>query len=316
MDLTNLSNNDLLTRVEKLARTERKITHLVLWHLIEVEGRRLYLDLGYTSLFKYLTTHLNYSEDSAYRRIQAAKLLKKVPQVEQSLEDGSLNLTQMQQVQKCLTKELESGVNVSLEQTKSILAQIQNKSSFETQKILSVEFNQPIQTHETIKPQSDDSVRLEITLTDEQMRHLQNAKDLLSHVLPNPTWAELISYLAQTQIHKRLGKKAVLQGSIAMLNADTAEGNIGESEAKVEQRNKETIARKAIKISTKRVLLKKAHHCCEFLHPTLGRCNSKYQLQIDHRLPLALGGTNDESNLRVLCRLHNMAEARRLGVAQ
>lgn len=30
MDLTRISNNELLVRLEKLAKTERKITHLVL----------------------------------------------------------------------------------------------------------------------------------------------------------------------------------------------------------------------------------------------------------------------------------------------
>ncbi len=345
MDLTMISNSELLNRVEKLTRSERKITHLILWHLVEVETRRLYLDLGYTSLFKYLTNHLSYSEDAAYRRIQASKLLKKMPQLETSIENGELNLTQLTQVQKCLNSELENGNKITVEKTESILEQIHNKSSFETKKILAVEFNQPIQIHEILNPQRDESVRMEITFTEDQMKELQHAKDLLSHILPNPTWAELISYLAQAQIKKKLGtakiatrEKAVSKEPEILRDKiqDTPKIAAGksitptktellpiqfemlsnESGWKAIHRNRDATNsnRKHIKLSTRRILLKKSELHCEFIHANGERCNSSYQLQIDHKMPLALGGTNEMENFRVLCRTHNLAEARRMGL--
>ncbi|WP_413582054.1 HNH endonuclease [Bdellovibrio sp. HCB288] len=296
MNFTHISNQEVLNRLKKLAHTERKITHLILWHLVEVENRKLHLELGYASLFKYLTMHLKYSEDAAYRRMQAAKLFKKVPTVEKALETGELNLTQLQQVQKCLNLESQNGKIVSVEQTESILVQIQNKSSFETQKVLAVEFNLPAQQYESLKPQQNDSTRLEMTLTAEQMRQLQKAKELLSHVLPNPSWAELIGYLAQAQIQKRLGKSETVVSEMTAKTTDIP--------------TKRKSVRKHIKLSVKRMLLQKCNHTCEYSHPIAGRCHSKYQLQIDHRVPLALGGTDEISNLRVLCRQHNLAEAR------
>jgi hypothetical protein len=71
-----------------------------------------------------------------------------------------------------------------------------------------------------------------------------------------------------------------------------------------------------IKITTRRALLKKALHQCEHIHAATGRCPSKFQLQVDHQRPLALGGSNDFSNLRILCQQHNLAEARRWGIAR
>ena len=367
MDLTQISNHELLNRVEKLSRTERKITHLILCHLVEVETRRLHLDLGYTSLFRYMTAHLHYSEDAAYRRIQAARLLKKMPQLEKSIETGEVNLTQLQQVQKCLNKEIEQGHKITIQQTEKVLEQIQNKSSFETQKILAVEFNQPIQQIENIKPQRDDSVRIEFTLSVEQMQKLQQAKELLSHVLPNPTWAELIAYLATKQIEKRLGKVKVetefrenqkeneitstpIENSSVSLLMKTTEDKratvdneaiankkaIEIKRTAVDQRpmpNKKTTTNKGtsedrepsslknshrphIKITIRRALLKRAQHQCEYVHATTGRCTSKFQLQVDHQRPLALGGSNIFSNLRILCQQHNLSEARRWGIAR
>jgi 5-methylcytosine-specific restriction endonuclease McrA len=73
--------------------------------------------------------------------------------------------------------------------------------------------------------------------------------------------------------------------------------------------------RKYISIYTKRSLFAKAHHQCQYQDPkTHQRCGSKYQLEIDHKQPLALGGTNEIANLRILCRTHNGLAARKAGL--
>jgi hypothetical protein len=206
MDLSKISNSELVGRLEHLCVSERKVTHLILWHIVEVEARGLYLDMAFDSMFSYLTKKLGYSEDAAYRRMSAARLLRKAPELSGKIEDGSITLTQLAQVQKCLKLEKKMGNEVSELRTLEVIEQIQNKSNFETQRVLAFEFNQPVQMHESLKPQSDSSIRLEITLTSEQMTSLQQAKDLLSHVLPDPTWAELVTLLAQRQIQKKLGR--------------------------------------------------------------------------------------------------------------
>ncbi|QLY27000.1 hypothetical protein [Bdellovibrio sp. KM01] len=207
MDLSKFSNNELVGRLESLCHSERKITHLILWHIVEIETRKLYLEMAYDSMFSYLTKKLGYSEDAAYRRISAARVLKKAPEISKKVEEGSVTLTQLAQVQKCLKQEKKYGGEVTEARTLEIVEQIQNKSNFETQKVLAVEFNQPVQARETLKPQKDDSARLELTFNSEQMASLKQVKDLLSHVLPDPTWAELISHLANKQIQKILGKQ-------------------------------------------------------------------------------------------------------------
>jgi 5-methylcytosine-specific restriction endonuclease McrA len=47
---------------------------------------------------------------------------------------------------------------------------------------------------------------------------------------------------------------------------------------------------------------------------TQQKCQSTYQLQVDHRVPIARGGSNEESNLRVLCRTHNLLAAKQWGL--
>lgn len=295
MDLSKISNSELIVRLEKLTRTERKITHVILCHINEVESRRIYADLGFDSMYKYLTQQLGYGEDSAYRRLQAARLLKQAPQVAEKLENGSLNLTQLTQVQKCLKQEVKEGRRVDLKLTHQVLEKIENKTSFETAKCLAQEFDQAIQTREVVKPQKDNSVRLEMTFTEEQMVSLQKAQASLSHVLPDGNWADLFLHLATKHLKKEQGKK------ISAKEPQVTQGFAAQ--------------RRHIKITLKRELLHKANHCCEFVSPTDGKkCESTYQLQIDHRIPLAKGGTNNSDNLRVLCRTHNLYFADKWGL--
>ncbi|WP_415061509.1 HNH endonuclease [Bdellovibrio sp.] len=350
MDLKNISNLELTQRLEKLARTERKITHLVLLHINEMESRRLYADLGYDGMYSYLTKGLGYSESSAYRRLQSARLLIQIPAIADKLESGSLNLSQLTQVQKCLKEEIRtSGGKPSNVNTQRILKEIENKNTFETQKILTLQFNQPPQKSQMIKPQADDSVRLEITFSGEDYTELQKAKELLSHICPNGSWSEIIVTLAkkfnkakvgstkenstqsfaakktnrfeeinrQCKIDK--GRKIEIIEKIEKINADERicdEAKIA-NEPKVNNETKSlakvvpTMKRQYISLNIRRELFIRADHRCQFKSRNGKTCGSTYQLQIDHIFPKALGGVDHPQNLRVLCRSHNLLMAER-----
>jgi 5-methylcytosine-specific restriction endonuclease McrA len=56
---------------------------------------------------------------------------------------------------------------------------------------------------------------------------------------------------------------------------------------------------------------------CEYSDPVTGKkCDSNYQLQKDHIIPKAKGGSDDLTNFRTLCRTHNLSEARRWGLSR
>lgn len=209
MDFSKISNAELCSRMEKLVRTERKITHLILLHINEIESRRLYADLGYDGMFSYLTKGLGYSESAAYRRLQSARVFKQVPSIGEKLENGSLNLSQLTQVQKCMKEERnKTGQIPDAAFTENVISKIEGKTTFETEKVLAVEFDRPTQRHERLKPQQDDSVRVELTLSKEQYELLEEVRSLASHSCPNGTWAEVISFLASQYKKTKLGKKS------------------------------------------------------------------------------------------------------------
>ncbi len=71
-----LSDENLLSQIRCLAAEERKLTTQVLELLREVERRRLFAGLGFSSLFEYAVKELGYSEASVSRRINSMRLLK------------------------------------------------------------------------------------------------------------------------------------------------------------------------------------------------------------------------------------------------
>lgn len=88
-----LSDADLTAEVKRLARLEREATVVLIAHLAELDRRRLYLAAGCSSLFTYCTRVLHLSEHAAYRRIEAARLARRLPAVLERLAEGTVTLT-------------------------------------------------------------------------------------------------------------------------------------------------------------------------------------------------------------------------------
>ena len=67
--LRNLGDKNLIARLERLRGEERAVQVAILRHLNELERRRLYLPMGYASLFEFCTSRLCYSRSSAGRSL-------------------------------------------------------------------------------------------------------------------------------------------------------------------------------------------------------------------------------------------------------
>jgi hypothetical protein len=103
--LSTLSDDELDREARRVAQVERDSTVELLRLLIEVERRGLHLALGHSSLFVYCTRILRMSEQSAYRRITAARAAKRFPRMLDLLADGSLTLSSVGLLVPQLTEE-------------------------------------------------------------------------------------------------------------------------------------------------------------------------------------------------------------------
>ena len=88
-----LSNEALVTSLNGLLSSGRRLIALTVAHLGEVEERRLHLLAGHSSMFAYCTDRLGMSEDEAYRRIEVARLARGFPILLEMLAAGQVTLS-------------------------------------------------------------------------------------------------------------------------------------------------------------------------------------------------------------------------------
>src|SRR5262245_59901728 len=93
----------LCARLTALAHAERAFKLEFLRALGELDERRLYLELGFSSTHGWLVEHLKLSNASAFRRVTAARLLRRIPLLSGYLESGQLSLTKLSHLRDVLT---------------------------------------------------------------------------------------------------------------------------------------------------------------------------------------------------------------------
>jgi hypothetical protein len=136
-ELRNLKSVDLISKTKALVVEERRVTLEVLKYIREIDRRRTYAELGFSSLWKFLVKELCYSSAAAYRRIESMRLLCDVPTAEAKIEDGSLSLSTaaaLSQFFKVEKKEFKKSYSVGEKQT--LIEQVSHKSKRDVEKIL------------------------------------------------------------------------------------------------------------------------------------------------------------------------------------
>jgi hypothetical protein len=92
VDISRLTDAELLARTKALAQAERAALCDLIEHLAEIDKRSLYKDCECASLFEYCVHALNCSEAAAYRRIRAARAVRIFPPITVLIRDGRLSL--------------------------------------------------------------------------------------------------------------------------------------------------------------------------------------------------------------------------------
>src|SRR5574341_251917 len=96
---------ELSSRLLVLLRREQGAMADFLVALSDFDLRRLWVGMGYTSLFYYLRRELKLSSGAAFLRKTAAELLQRFPEVEAPLRDGRLCISSVCELAKVITAE-------------------------------------------------------------------------------------------------------------------------------------------------------------------------------------------------------------------
>jgi hypothetical protein len=205
MSLNKLTNQNLHLSLVDVCKSEREILTQAILHIVEVERRKLYLTFSYPSLFEYLTKSIGYSNGSAQRRIDAARLSFDAPEVIEKIESGELNLAQVSLLQMSIREvQVTSKHKVDADVKSDLIEQLINKSYAESEVLVAQTLEIKPKEHSKEKHQSDESVRLEVTLSKNQWSKLMKMRELLSLSLPNgSSWDQVLEHVADKVIKQK-----------------------------------------------------------------------------------------------------------------
>jgi hypothetical protein len=102
---TELSDAELLTATRGLVGRSNQLLASLLAHLGEVEARGIHRTRACASLYAYCVYELRFSEDEAFRRVTAARLVRRFPALLAAVASGELHLTGLLMLGPLLTSD-------------------------------------------------------------------------------------------------------------------------------------------------------------------------------------------------------------------
>ena len=323
MNLKILSDSELDAAAFIAAKSERAALVDVLKHLAEVDLRKSFSP-RFESIHAYVVEYLGYDPKSAWRRVNAMRLMRELPEITPSIADGKLDLTKMVLAQNHFRNEMKENktsarADASLsffpdegrkapltkDEKLEILELVKNQTSREAERefISKSSASDRLEKPDQVNPLAGDKNEVRVTLSDEDLLMIQELKGLLAHKIPNASISEVLSFGLREAItaikreksgenrKRRAARKPV--GSEAQTEVQFAMDEVTALRAENTRRPS-----KALKIE----VWKRAGGKCEL-------CLSTFALEIDHHVPWARGGKTNLENARLLCRTCNQREA-------
>lgn len=307
MNLTQLSEDALVSQLASLCLEGKRLTARVIEHLIAIEDREIHLRAACDTMWSFCTTRMNMSEGETSRRLNAVKLARRYPSLLPRISRGEIHLSAL----KLATKYLhESNAD-------RIFDAMTHKTKTEVREVLAQMFPQPdapsVELQVTgalptsdgrgfldpttgkkivskIEPLSVTGRFVQLTMTQGCYATYQRAKQLLSHRIPDGDPAKVI--------------EAALEALVAKLEKE----RLGATTRPQKKRRPSKPGH--IAAATVREVFERDGLQCTYVDAHGRRCECKTRLELDHIVPRAHGGSDEASNLRVRCRAHNQMWAK------
>ena len=325
--LRKLDDSEFHHQFELNASVEHSSTLKMLHFLNDLERRRSYLDLGYSSVFDYCVRKIGYSRSAAGRRVQAARCARRYPEVFAMLRAHELSFGIAALIEPILTDDNKD----------SILERVRGTSHREVERIVS-EYRPPVALRDRLQY---------IQVPIPQPRNIDTAlcERQFARISPEvwrdriPTEQKVfVQFLADEEFLKLFEEvRSIVDNGEEKTFAEVMKATLAEyrdrhspaaRQARREARsppNGPDSRRREWKNATQsrnipndirdKVFLRDQGQCA-YVASDGTRCQCKRGLQVDHIKPFANRGTHDPSNLRLLCGAHNRREAERTMGAQ
>ena len=352
VNLRTVSDQELVNRLKQFAKKEREYTHRVILHLAELENRRLFAELGYTSLYDYVTRGLGYSNASAQRRIVVARVIAAFPEVYECLETGKLSLGVIEVVAEALRGKHAREILLAVcgktrDEAVKILAtyyplsarvlkdkiepmfvcgqtrEIRSKTGEVSQAVLfDSDSNSAYYRAEASEVMQE--YRISFAAGAEFKTKLERARELL-YAAEGPAELETVferaldEYLKRHCPEQRYIRREERKAKRVSREAEQALKKLGKIQAVAEEvtelmpeSEKDPANARFPSNALRDEVFHRDGHQCTYVAPDGTRCNSRSGLQADHVDPWAFGGRTELQNLRTVCQTHNYMFARQI----
>lgn len=135
----------MINQADLITSHERGVAILALRHLREIEVRRLFVEMGYSSIYECCLKRFKYSEGQgqAQRRLSSARLMTELPEIEKQIESGDLNVTNLAKFQSFVRAGKAASQALSKDDKLKLIAQCENKPTRQVEKELIERCHQP-----------------------------------------------------------------------------------------------------------------------------------------------------------------------------
>ena len=308
--LGGVGNEELLASLVGLVTRADELLADLLAHLAELDERRAYLELGFPSLFAYCTGSLGMCESSAGRRILAARVCRKLPEGFARVARGELSLSALCAMSR----------HLNAENALELAALCSRRSRRDVEKLLAARFPRAEvrDSVRRIEALAADRFGVHFTADSEFCGLLEQARALASHRLPRGEMSELMKlglkafireaekqrFAVGRKPRRALGARADLAAKVGQTVTESHPpgGGGGGGSAKRTRHVPAAVARE---------VYARDQGQCSFVSADGRRCGCCVFLELDHVMPWAIGGASTATNLRLRCRAHNQAQARR-----
>lgn len=346
--LRSLSDQDIISGTRSARAQEHRGLLALISHLIEFERRRLHFKLGFQSLHHYCTAELGYCESSAIRRMTAARMVARFPEIYALLESRQVHLSAITRIAKVLTAENSAVLlarvrGKSLREIEAIVAEYDPETAMPRDRVKTIVVRVPIAVAAGLKmgPNhlrnggKESSTVNGMTPEDHRAGNHEEspattvassgaAKFERRAVVQFTAREEVIGKLERVRslASHRLRGNPSLEDVIELL----ADEFIKREDPVSRQKRREQRPQKAsgnnaagatkpsrsIPARVRDQVFVRDRQQCSYVGAGGKRCESTHVLQVDHIKPVARGGASTIDNLRVLCAYHNRLEAERL----
>ena len=302
--LSHLADHAVTSGLASTVGQDCTTTARLLAYLAEADARRLYVSLGYASMYLYCVRELHMSEDVAFKRIHVARIARKFSAIFDAVAEG----------QQGLSAVLMLGPHLAAESAGELLAAAAHQSNAEIELLLAERFPQPdVPTlvqgmaeatraaspshsglavrplqNETrasglglepdaprpkLAPLSPGRFAVQVTLDQDEYQDLRRAQELLGHMLPSGDAARVIGRALRVLVATLEKQK--------FARTDTKTG--------APRPRRGTVAGRTIPAQVRRMVAERDGGRCTFVGTNGRRCGERKLLETARALMAYLG---------------------------